>query len=262
MSDPELFEPAPQNESQKAPPAKAAPQGSPRLLRPDRYQMRFLPTDLNALLEEDHPARAIWAVVETLDLSKFEAAILARGENAGRPAIDPKILLTLGLYATREGVGSAREVERLCEAHHAYQWICGGVHVNHHTLSDFRVSHQEALDDLMTQILGVLDHQGLSGWPRTGYECAPVPERPRFGGRRACESAWTKRENRFEKPRGRCRRDPRPRRGAKPRKSAPLGSGLSAWSGRFWSYRKPERPRRTNRTKRKLACRRRIPRRG
>ena len=161
MNDPELFEPVSQGESPQPPPRKAAPQGDPRLLRPDRDQMRFLPTDLNSLLDEDHSARAIWAVVEKFDLSKFEAAISARGENAGRPAIDPRILLTLWLYATSEGVGSAREVERLCEMHHAYQWICGGVHVNHHTLSDFRVSHQEAMDDLMTQILGVLKHQGL-----------------------------------------------------------------------------------------------------
>jgi len=161
MSDPELFGPVCQGESQKPLPEKAAPQGRPRLLQPDRYQMRFTPTDLNSLIEEDHPARAIWAMVEKLDVSKFEAPIAARGETAGRPAIDPRILLTLWLYATSEGLGSARELERLCEMHHAYQWIGGGVHVNHHTLSDFRVHHQEALDDLMTQILGVLKHQGL-----------------------------------------------------------------------------------------------------
>lgn len=159
MSDAELFEPTP---SPAAPvPEKAASPGKPRLLQPDRFQMRFMPTDVNSLIGEDHPARAIWAVVEKLDVSKFEESIAARGETAGRPAIDPKILLTLWLYATSEGVGSAREVERLCECHHAYQWICGGVHVNHHTLSDFRVGHKEALDDLMTQILGVLKHQGL-----------------------------------------------------------------------------------------------------
>lgn len=161
MSDSDLFGLVPPGESGKPLPEKAAPQGSPRLLRPDRYQMRLLPTDLNSLIEEDHPARAIWAMVEKLDLSKFEATIAARGETAGRPAIDPRILLTLWLYATSEGLGSARELERLCERHHAYQWICGGVHLNHHTLSDFRVNHQEALDDLMTQILGVLKHQGL-----------------------------------------------------------------------------------------------------
>ncbi|MGH7261817.1 MAG: IS1182 family transposase [Nitrospiraceae bacterium] len=131
------------------------------MLRPDRQQIRFTPTDLESLLAEDHPARAIWAVVETRDLSKFEATIAAREGHAGRPGIDPRILVTLWIYATSDGVGSAREVERLQEVHHAYQWICGGVHVNHHALSDFRVDHKDALDDLFTQILGVLTHQGL-----------------------------------------------------------------------------------------------------
>jgi transposase len=170
MSDPELFGPIPPSESRKPQPEMAAPEGRPRLLRPDRCQMRFLPTDRNSLLDDDHPARAIWAVVETRDLSKFEAPIAARGETAGRPAIDPRILLTLWLYATSEGMGSARELERLCERHHAYQWICGGVHINHHTLSDFRVNHQEALDELMTQIPGVLEHQGLVDLKRVAQD--------------------------------------------------------------------------------------------
>lgn len=170
MSDAELFGPVPQGESPNPLPEKTLPQGRPRVLRPDRFQMRFTPTDLNSLLDEDHPARAIWVVVEKLDLSKFEAGMAAREETAGRPAIDPRILLTLWLYATSEGLGSARELERLCDMHHAYQWICGGVHVNHHTLSDFRVNHQEALDDLMTQILGVLKHQGLVDLKRVAQD--------------------------------------------------------------------------------------------
>lgn len=135
--------------------------GSPRLLRPDRQQMRLLPTDLESLIDAEHPARAIWQLVEKLDLSELEAGIAARGDQPGRPAIDPRLLVSLWLYATSEAVASARELARLCEAHNAYRWICGGVHVNYHTLADFRVDHQKALDDLMTQVLAVLAHQGL-----------------------------------------------------------------------------------------------------
>jgi len=161
MSVHDLFGEVPEPTSQTSPKDAPVPEGLPRLLRPDRHQMRFMPTDLDSLIEEDHLARAIWAVVEKLNLSKFEGAIAARGETAGRPAIDPKILVALWLYATRDGVGSAREVERLCEAHNAYRWICGGVHINHHTLSDFRVGHGKALDELMTEVLAVLEHEGL-----------------------------------------------------------------------------------------------------
>lgn len=116
---------------------------------------------VDALLAADHRARVIWSAVEKLDLARFYAAIQARGSSPGRPAIDPRILVALWLYATSEGVGSARELARLCEAHDAYRWICGGVSVNHHTLSDFRVGQLEALDELMTQVLAVLMRRGL-----------------------------------------------------------------------------------------------------
>src|SRR5207249_10564277 len=109
----------------------------------------------------DHRARALWMVVDRLDLSRFYAAIQARGSDPGRPAIDPKVLVALWLYATREGVGSARELARLCERHDAYRWLWGGVRVNHHTRSDVRVEHGAALDALLTQVLVVLRPEGV-----------------------------------------------------------------------------------------------------
>lgn len=145
------------SEPPRAPARK--PEGPPRLLQPDRHQMRLVPTDLESLLEADHPARAIWAAVQSLDLSGFREAIVARGSNPGRPAIDPAILVALWVYANSEGVGAARELERLCERHDAYRWIAGGVHVSHHVLSDFRVDHGPVLEGLFTRLLGVLMHE-------------------------------------------------------------------------------------------------------
>src|SRR3989441_3405782 len=135
--------------------------GAPRIVTANRAQLQLRPQDLESLLPADHRARALWMVVDRLDLSRFYAAIQARGSDPGRPAIDPKVLVALWLYATSEGVGSARELARLCEAHDAYRWLCGGVRVNYHTLSDFRVGHEEALDELMTQVLAVMLHRGL-----------------------------------------------------------------------------------------------------
>ena len=136
--------------------AKAEQDGDPRLREAERRQVQLIPRCLDDLLPEDHRARAIWDVVGTLDLSRFYAAVAARGSQPGRPATDPKILVALWLYATSEGIGHARELARLCERDDAYRWICGGVSVNHHALSDFRVGNGEALDDLMTQVLAVL----------------------------------------------------------------------------------------------------------
>jgi transposase len=134
---------------------------SPRVLRPDRAQLELRPTDLESLLPEDHRARAVWEFVEGLDLEPLYERIRSVEGHAGRPAIDPAILMALWLYATVEGVGSARALARLCEQHDAYRWICGGVSVNAHTLSDFRVAHEAVLDELLTRSVARLMEAGL-----------------------------------------------------------------------------------------------------
>jgi transposase len=98
----------------------------------------------------------VWRFVEGLDLTAFYDAIRARAGHPGRTPIDPRILVALWLYATIDGVGSAREVDRLCQQHDAYRWLRGGVSVNYHTLSDFRIAHQAALNDLLTQSIAAL----------------------------------------------------------------------------------------------------------
>ena len=135
--------------------------GQARLRRPVRHQIEFVERSLDESLPDDHPARAIWAFLEGLDLSAFYASIKSVLGHAGHPAADPQVLLALWLYATSEGIGSARQIDRLCKEHDAYRWLCGGVTVNYHTLSDFRVAHQEALDQLLTDILATMMDAGL-----------------------------------------------------------------------------------------------------
>jgi len=147
--------------------AKRPVEGDVRLQKARREQLELVPTNIDELIAADHPARAIWTLVGTLDLSKFTESLRSRGENAGRPAIDPAILVTLWIFATSQGVGSARELSRLTREHSAYRWIRGQVDVSYHTLSDFRVDHGQALDDLMAQILAVLMRQDLVTLERT-----------------------------------------------------------------------------------------------
>jgi transposase len=133
----------------------------PRVLEAARGQVCWQTVDLEAAVPPEHRARVIWATVEQLDLTAFYDEIAARGSVAGRPAIDPKILLTLWLYAISEGIGSARHVARLCTRDDVYRWICGGVEPNHHTLSDFRVAHGAKLDALLTEVLAALMSAGV-----------------------------------------------------------------------------------------------------
>ena len=136
-------------------------EAAPRYETPNRTQFELYPCDLDGLLPSGHAARLVWEFVERLDLTTFYAGIKAREGHAGRPPIDPKLLLALWLYATIDGVGSAREVDRLCGAHDAYRWLRGGVSVSYHTLSDFRIQHQPDLDALVTQSIAALLHRGI-----------------------------------------------------------------------------------------------------
>ena len=132
-----------------------------RVVRPDRRQLRWDMIDLEGLLPADHRARLVWSFVESLDLSQLYDQVLAREGEAGRPAADPAVLLSLWLYATIEGVGSARELERLAQSDAPYRWLAGGVPLNYHGLADFRVESVEVLDRLLTQSVTALIGEGL-----------------------------------------------------------------------------------------------------
>jgi transposase len=116
---------------------------------------------IDELLEPDHPARAVWAYVEGLDLTPLYDRIRARGHVAGRPAIDPRLLVALWLYATLSGFTSARELADLCLRHDAFEWLAGGVSVNYHTLADFRTDDPAFVEQLLKQSVEVLRRQGL-----------------------------------------------------------------------------------------------------
>jgi transposase len=133
----------------------------PRVLRPQRDQLFWDMVDLDSQVPPDHPVRLVWAFVDGLDLPELYDAIKARDEVAGRPTPDPKIQLALWLYATIEGVGSARALARLCEHHAAYRWLCGRVPVNYHGLSDFRLAAGAVLDRILSESVAALMAEGL-----------------------------------------------------------------------------------------------------
>lgn len=170
-----LFEDLPEvdgQQAQAAAQARAAAkrQGAPRLRQPNRRQVELRASDLESLLGEDHRARLVWGYVERQDLSRLTEAIKARGSNAGRSAIDPRILFALWLYATLEGVGSGREIARLAREHDAYRWICGGVSVNYHALNDFRSGNETLMDEVLTANVAALASAGAISLERVAQD--------------------------------------------------------------------------------------------
>ena len=157
----------------QAPAAGQAP-GAARVQLPNRTQLQLRPCDLESLLPEGHRARLVWAWVERADLSSMYAGIRAVEGGSGRTAIAPEILFALWLYATLDGVGSARAIARLSQEHDVYRWICGGVAVNYHTLSDFRSAHEEALDTLLSESVALLLAEGAVTLRRVAQDGARV----------------------------------------------------------------------------------------
>ena len=149
---------------------RSAPKGAPRVQSAVRNQVELRACDLDASLPGDHQARAVWAFVQSLDLQALYGQIRAVEGRVGRAPNDPAILMSLWLYATLDGVGSARELDRLCASDDAYRWLCGGVGVNHHTLGDFRVEHPQWLDGQLTRSVAGLLSQGLVSMNRVAHD--------------------------------------------------------------------------------------------
>jgi len=141
----------------------------PRLRLADRQQI-LPPMPLDQLLESDHQARVVCDFCLGLDLAPLYDQIRSRRGGPGHPAIDPRLCVALWLYATLEGVGSARALTWLCQHHNAFRWLIGGVSVNHHSLADFRVTHVEELDQLLTHSVAVLREQDLVDLNRVAHD--------------------------------------------------------------------------------------------
>lgn len=132
----------------------------------DRSQMMIRPVCVEKLVEEDHPVRAIWAMVSQLDMSRFEENVKVVEGGRGRSSSDPRLLSALWIYAYSEGINSAREIARMCAYEPGFQWLTGMKEVNYHTLSDFRTMDKEAVEGLFVQVLGVLSAEGLTDLKR------------------------------------------------------------------------------------------------
>lgn len=161
MDQGDLFDRGEDKGHQRVDAARPPRIGPKRLRHAVRDQIRFQQGTLDDLLSADHPARIVWDYVCGLDLSALREPVQAVEHGPGQAPADPRVLMTLWLYATLRGVGSARELNRLCQHHAAYRWICGGVSMNYHTLADFRTRHVELLDRLLTESVASLMAEGL-----------------------------------------------------------------------------------------------------
>ncbi|MEU0486096.1 transposase [Streptosporangium sp. NPDC006013] len=127
--------------------------------RIDRDQQFLLPVDMREWLPDDHVVWVLLEVVEHLDVTALEARYAQAGP--GRRAYDPRMLLSLLIYAYSAGVRSSRQIERLCRTDVAMRVICGLMVPDHTVIARFRQRHQDSVRDLFTQVLLICAKAGL-----------------------------------------------------------------------------------------------------
>jgi transposase len=254
MADKQLFEDLPE---QKTPSAEV--RGAPRLREPERSQVSMQVAALDDLIPEDHPVRAVWSFVEGLDLSALYDVIKAREGEPGHPPASPKLMLALWLWATIDGVGSARQLDRLCRDHLVYRWLCGGVSMNYHSLSNFRIAHMAVLERLLAQGVTSMVDAGLVSLDtlaqdglrvRAGAGASSFRRRPRLDELRAAA------QTRVERLRAEVETDPaagdRVRRAARERGARGFAERIAAAQERMKEL-EAERERREKTNKKEVA---------
>ena len=164
-----LFELPDEPEPKPAPPGPPLV-GTPRFQVAVRNQVCFRSASLDDMIPQEHTVRVIWDYALKADLTPLYQRIKAVERHPGRSPIDPRILFALWLYATTRGVGSARLLDELCREKIDYEWICGDVGVNYHTIADFRSDNEDLLDDLLTESVAVLMSEGLVDLERVAQD--------------------------------------------------------------------------------------------
>lgn len=126
----------------------------------DPHQQYLFPPSISDWVPEDHLARFIGDVVESLDLS----AILAkyeRQDGRGAPAYHPSLMVKLLVYGYCTGVRSSRRIERATWDDVAFRFLAADQHPDHDSISEFRKRHLRELAALFLQVLKLCQAAGL-----------------------------------------------------------------------------------------------------
>jgi transposase len=143
-----------------APPSLRSKTAAPRLKEPNRDQFVIDSIDLDKLIPEDHLARGIAALVESLPTEGFLKENKSVEGHAGRPRLSPKMLLSIWVYSLSKGIGQATAIHAEMMHEPGLRWLAGNLIVSDRTISDFRTAHGEALRETFSGVLGILNQEG------------------------------------------------------------------------------------------------------
>jgi transposase len=132
-----------------------------RLKLPNRRQHVMDAFDLERLIDAEHPARAIEALVSRLPEAGFLKTNRAVEGQAGRSRTSPRMLVALWVYGLTQGIGEASVLAEQMKYEPGLRWLAGNTILSARTLSGFRSGHGEALREIFVELLAILDAAGL-----------------------------------------------------------------------------------------------------
>ena len=131
----------------------------------DREQVWLMPPSLDEVLADDHPARLVAALVDSLTAAEWaELGVDLAGQPLGAPAYHPRALLGIWLYGFMTGVRSSRRLETAGREQLALQWLSGYQQPDHNTLWRFYQQHRNQLRGLLRHTVQIAARLGLVDW--------------------------------------------------------------------------------------------------
>ncbi len=87
------------------------------------YQLK-LPIDLEIFIPEDDSVRLLSLMMDELDYKKLYEVYSKNGRN---PAVPPKILFKILIYAYMNDIWSSRKIELACKRDINFMWLLQGL---------------------------------------------------------------------------------------------------------------------------------------
>ena len=122
------------------------------------YQL-VLPINYEVIIPEDDSVRLLSQILEELDYTELYKTYSSEGRN---PAIEPKILFKVMVYAYMNFTYSSRRIETACRRDINFMWLLGGEPApDHSTISRFRKDRLgEIIEGLFYQFIQKLHELG------------------------------------------------------------------------------------------------------
>jgi len=125
----------------------------------DQAQQFLLPVRLDSFVPENHTARILNDIIETVDITAIESTY---SEN-GCPAYHPRLMLKILLYGYMIDIRSSRDIQKMASTDTAFMYLTAMQHPDFRTICRFRSTHLDSIKDIFVQVVTICKEMGMLG---------------------------------------------------------------------------------------------------